>query len=226
MMVDNYNCPECGGTTFILDKKTNTAHRCRCYPRYLFMLGLKTSGIGARFLDKTFENFRAENEVLARIKGKAMSYSENYDKGQGTQPSILFLGNVGTGKTHLAVSVAQVLLGKGIRVKYMGYRTEITKLKQIVVDYAAYTEEMESLKQSECLLIDDMFKGKVTEADVNYCYEIIDYRYTNGLPIIVTSEKTVKELLEIDEAIASRMFEMAADNIITIGDIGNRRLKR
>lgn len=66
------------------------------------------------------------------------------------------------------------------------------------------------------LYIDDLLKGKITESDVNILYEIVNYRYMNKLPLIISTEKSVSALLDFDEAIASRMLEMCRGNIVKL----------
>ena len=46
-------------------------------------------------------------------------------------------------------------------------------------------------------------------SDVNIIFELVNHRYFNNLPVIVSSEKSFEELIEIDEAIGSRLIEMS-----------------
>ena len=68
----------------------------------------------------------------------------------------------------------------------------------------------------EVLLIDDLFKGRVNESDVNIIFEIINYRYLNYLPIIVSSEFTIEKLLTFDEGVGSRIYEICKDYVVEI----------
>ena len=99
----------------------------------------------------------------------------------------------------------------GIGVVYMGYRDVIMRFKQNVMNEEEYNKLMNRYKRAKVLLIDDLFKGSVTKSDVNIVFEIVNFRYFNNLPMIVSSEKDVEELLDIDEAIGSRLIEMAKD---------------
>lgn len=79
---------------------------------------------------------------------------------------------------------------------------------------------------AEILLIDDLFKGKVNETDINIMFEIINHRYINKLPIICSTEYLVEEILSFDEAIGSRIYEMSKDFMFEIkGQENNYRLK-
>lgn len=224
-----WNCDKCGGSTWVEaeGESKNMLKRCECYPRYVFMKNLEVSGIGNAFQRKTLDKFHAETEILDKIKRMVTNYINAYSENcEEKGNSLLLLGSVGSGKTHLGVSAAIELVKQGVGVIYADYRSEIRSLKQSILDKAEYDRRKQRLQSCQCLLIDDLFKGNVTETDIGYIYDIINHRYLEQLPVIVTSEKSVKELMSIDEAVASRMFEMAKGYIITMQGIGNYRLKQ
>ena len=118
------------------------------------------------------------------------------------------MGSVGGGKTHLSLAIANELMKDGIGVVYMGYRESIIKLKQNVMDEENYERLMKRYKNCKVLMIDDLFKGSITPSDINIIFEIINHRYFNNLPMIISTERGRDELLKIDEAIGSRILEM------------------
>ena len=56
---------------------------------------------------------------------------------------------------------------KCVAVIYMGYRDAIVKLKQKIMDSDEYDKLMNTYKNSKVLLVDDLFKGNVTQSDLN-----------------------------------------------------------
>lgn len=96
----------------------------------------------------------------------------------------------------------------------MPYRDVITRIKQNILDKEYYIKEIAKYQRAEILLIDDLYRGKVTESDVNIMFELINYRYLNHLPMIINSEFEIEKLLHFDEAIGSRIYEMCKDFII------------
>ena len=74
---------------------------------------------------------------------------------------------------------------------------------------------LDDIKQVEVLYIDELLK-KYNDTDLKYIIEIINYRYTNNLKTIISSERTIDELLEIDEATFGRVIEKADKFIINI----------
>lgn len=126
----------------------------------------------------------------------------------------MFLGQVGSGKTHLSLAIANKLMDDCVGVVYMSYRDVIMRFKQNVMNEDEYVKLMNRYKKAKVLLIDDLFKGSVTKSDVNIVFEIVNFRYFNNLPVIVSCEKCVEELLDIDEAIGSRLIEMSKDYLM------------
>ena len=63
------------------------------------------------------------------------------------------------------------------------------------------------------------------KVDIQILFKIINYRYVNRLPIIVSSECLSQGLLEVDKAIGSRIIEMARTRTLDIvGEEYNQRL--
>lgn len=77
------------------------------------------------------------------------------------------------------------------------------------------SQYLDDIKSVEVLLIDELLK-KYNDTDLKYIIEIINYRYTSNLKTIITSERTIEELLDIDEATFGRVIEKSGKNIINI----------
>lgn len=98
----------------------------------------------------------------------------------------------------------------------MPYRGVITKIKQNMLDDAYYKKIISKYQTCDVLLMDDLFKGRINDTDINIVFEIINHRYLNHLPVIVSTEFTVEKLLTFDKAIGSRIYEVCKDYIVEI----------
>lgn len=225
-------CELCNGTTWIFVKDADGYERakpCECRERIISKKLLISSGISEEDSKKGFDGFETFNEAaLVNAKNTAALYYQNFGNIENERiNSIMLCGKSGRGKTTLGLAIANSLIGSGVGVRYMPYRDIITALKQqIGGDNYAYNEQMYKLKNARVLFIDDLLKGKVTDSDINIMYEIINHRYLQRKPIIMSTEKSIAELLEFDEAIGSRLIEMSKGYIITFdSSVPNYRLR-
>ncbi|EET88912.1 conserved hypothetical protein [Clostridium carboxidivorans P7] len=224
------NCPICGGKGYIIKHSPDaqdTIAFCKCREMDKLKRMWSFSGIETQKNKLTFKNYNAYNTATEEAKNTAIKYFRSFKQIRNTRKnSIAFLGQVGSGKSHLSIAIGLNLLSKGIPVIYMSYREQILKLKQNILDEEYYEACTRKFKTAQVLIIDDLYKGKLTEADINITFEIINYRYMKNLPIIISSEFTVEKLLYFDESIGSRILEMCKNFTVEIhGKENNYRLK-
>lgn len=217
-----------GWTLIKQEKSADLATACQCQRTSKLKMDWKRAGINIEMSKFSFRNFEKWNKSSKEAKETAMDYYRDFKDVKGKrQNSIMICGQVGSGKTHLSVALGVNLLSKNIKVVYMPYRDTITSIKQNMLDAEYYCKIIAKYKLCELLLIDDLFKGKINESDINIMFEIINYRYLNYLPIIVSSEFTLDKLLKFDQAIGSRIYEMCKSYPIEIEEDrdNNYRLK-
>lgn len=222
---NKYKCKKCKDVTYILTDEG--AVPCSCKDLREAERILSKSGISKEFANKTFDNFDyTRNMQVLNSYNIARQYVKEFkDIKDNRRNSIIFMGSVGGGKSHLSFAIANALMKNGVGVVYMGYRESIMKIKQNVMNMDEYEKIMNRYKKCKVLLIDDLFKGNITSSDINIIFEIVNYRYFNNLSMIISTEKSSRELLEIDEAIGSRILEMTKDyNIELKGQKLNYRI--
>ena len=169
---------------------------------------LGKSGIKKRYLSRSFENFIV-NDVNRKAYEIAKSYvdhwQENKDKGEG----LYFEGTCGTGKTHLAVAIAMKLINQGVPVICKTSIDLLASIKQSYERDSTVNEEdvIEAYNTVDLLVIDDLGKERATEWSVPILYRIINDRYENMLPTVITTNYNTDDL--IDKLNASNDNEMA-----------------
>lgn len=220
-----YECDICRDMEWLLNSE-GQAYPCKCREVKRYRRILEASEISSVFRELTFDNFKERNETVSSAKRTAMRYAHEFESVRGQRNnSIAFLGKPGAGKTHLSIAIANVLMSRMIGVLYMPYREAIIQLKQCIMDEQNYQREMDRYKKAPVLLMDDLYKGKITETDLNIIFEIINHRYLKGLPVIVSSEKLTEDLIDFDEATGSRIIEMCKGRIREFTESGlNYRL--
>lgn len=215
-----YNCPICRDTGWILKPQKNgmdIAVSCECRNKEILHRQWKASGINLENRNRTFTNFEEWNEHSKLAKEVAIAYVKDFSNIRlHRNNSLLLCGQVGSGKTHLALATALNLIDRHNLVVYMSYRDVVTDIKQNMLDAEYYKKKLAKYQRCQVLLIDDLYKGKVTESDLNIMFEIINYRYLNYLPIIISTEYAIDVLLSFDEAIGSRIYEMCKEYIVQI----------
>lgn len=219
---DGFNCSRCRNKGLIAELHYSETYQawseaivvCSCQRSRSAIRRLNNSGLKAIVHKYTFDNYNATTEWQRILKTTAQKFADTFS---GTSGAWFFIGGQsGSGKTHLCTAIAVNAIKAGKSVKYMLWRDEIARLKAAVTDSDEYAERMNELKRPDVLYIDDLFKtGKTdgrtstpTAADINAAFEIINYRYNlpNAITII-SSERTLTELMDIDEAIAGRIAE-------------------
>ena len=222
---DGYNCPICKNkgniarVEMVNDWPTKIYRDCKCMAMRYTIARMKRSGLQNIITDCTFDKYEELDPWHTSVKKRAMDYAGN--------PSGWFFigGQSGAGKSHLCTAICRSFLLRGERVQYMMWVDDAAILKGIVNEGSEYTQQVERFKKAPILYIDDLFKvqndngqnrGKPTSADVRLAFEIINYRVVSKLPTIISSEFTLAELVDIDQAVAGRIAEMAESNAISI----------
>ena len=215
-------CKDVGVIKFTDDQGYESGKDCECTMKKWQLRMLGNSGISKAFREKTLDNYITDNDIRIKVKRAANDYIENFN-----DKSFSILGQVGSGKTHIIIAIANQLLSKGIVVKYAQYGTMINEILAAKNDIIQYNNTTRPYKNARVLLIDDLFKGAITtwngEKKVNnrhteVIFDILNHRYLNNKAIIISSELTPNQLLELDEGIASRILEMSKGYRIIITD--------
>lgn len=235
---DGYNCDICHNKGLIMKAYQTEGgywsaccRECKCMAVRRTIKKMERSGLKNIIRDYTFDKFEAVDPWQQTLKTAAEGYAE--------KPEGWFFigGQSGAGKTHLCTAICRKFLYAGKSVKYMLWRDDIVrlKLKSNTSDLDEYTGIINQYKSVDVLYIDDLFKtgkdqnGNIqlpTSADVNIAFEILNFRYNNPqLMTIISSECTVNEIVDIDEAVGGRILERAKVFNLKPDKAKNYRLK-
>jgi DNA replication protein DnaC len=135
---------------------------------------------------------------LRYVNAHTTNCAELSDKIQDEKCNLFITGNVGSGKTYLACATLGELVFK-TTVKFTYFNTLVNDLMRYHDETAGSL--MSACKKCGVLVIDDMGKENMSDFVVSQIFELVNERYANMKPTIVTSNFTVAEL---EKRLASR----------------------
>lgn len=222
-------CPICAGTGFEIrsrDDGRTFALECECTRKGRGDALLRAARIPKRYDHCSLDAFEVHDESHETALGVAREWVERWP--DRTEQGLLFLGEPGTGKTHLAVGIARDLVRvKGAKVLFYEQR-QLLKDLQATFDGGAGRNEVDVLGpvfDAEVLVLDDLGAGRTTPWARDVMHDLIAHRYNEKLPLIMTSNRDTGEEREarpsdpasaegltlkdrLGEALMSRLYEM------------------
>ena len=153
--------------------------------------------IKKRFLNRTFENFIVTAENIKAYTA-AKEYADNFGYYEKNGKGIYFEGTNGTGKTHLAVAISLQLINSGIPVICKSSIDLLADIKKAYDDSNSISENevIDIYRKVNLLIIDDLGKEQCTPWTVSVLYAILDYRYEDMKPTIITTNYNEEMLIK------------------------------
>lgn len=195
-----YGCPRCDFDNRHSADITVRAGGVLVHTERLLNARLLDTCIPVRFQQATLENWVAGNdEAKARVwnvaTGFVEGFAENYDAGR----CMMLLGQLGTGKTHLATAMLQQVIryfgAQGVRGLYVTAGGIIRSIKetfgsQTKTESQAYAD----LIAPHLLVIDEVGLQNGTDFERQVLFEVINGRYEQLKPTIVVSNLSITDL--------------------------------
>jgi DNA replication protein DnaC len=214
-------CPLCQGTGWkTVSGGLSSGHsvterrvaRCDCQLRARAQSLLAAARIPRRYEHCELTNFEFEGPrgSLTRARMAACRFVEEYPL---DKTGLLFVGNTGRGKTHLAVGIAKVLIReKGVGCVFYDYAD---LLKQIQDSYNPSVQATElgllrPLFTAELLVLDDLGSVRPTEWRWDTVRLILNTRYNESLTTIITTNFADEPAAAVAEPESRRVSESSA----------------
>jgi DNA replication protein DnaC len=157
---------------------------------------LGRAAIPDRFADRRLATYEPACEAAARALGVATAYAENFDEARAKGKCLIFCGDVGTGKTHLAIGIAHAVLEQGRQAVFTSVIRAVRSVKETYAKGAGRTEAqaLRDLVEPDLLILDEVGVQFGSDTEKLILFEVINGRYEASRPTIVISNLAVDAL--------------------------------
>jgi len=211
------NCPHCGGQGY-LRADVPVGHPnfgrleiCVCRQRSvsdkvrerLFSLSHLDELKGLTFNSFKPRSRKGLGEMQAASLEMAFNQAQHYAK--NLTGWLLLRGNYGCGKTHLAAAIANFAVEMGVPTLFLTVPDLLDKLRfSFASEDTTFEDRFDEIRNASLLVLDDFGTQNATEWAQEKLFQIVNYRYINKLPLVVT---TNLGLNEIEARIRSRLAD-------------------
>ena len=156
----------------------------------------------------TFSSFQARGrkglgEMQANSLEMAFNQAQHYAK--NLDGWLLLQGGYGCGKTHLAAAIANFAVEMGVPTLFLTVPDLLDMLRfSYDSDDTTFEERFNEIRNASLLILDDFGTQNATGWAQEKLFQIINYRYINKLPLVVTTNLSLDE---IEARIRSRLAD-------------------
>lgn len=146
-----------------------------------------------------------ENADMTRQLEICWKYVAQWEKAHAQNMGLLFWGAPGTGKTFAASCIANALIGSLTPVMQTSFSRILAEMQ---ADAGRNTTQMlDGLSRFKLLVLDDFGVERQTPYTLQLMYDVIDTRYKNGQPLIVTTNISLQDIKNPANMAHQRIFE-------------------
>ena len=148
--------------------------------------------------EMTFESFEPQGRVgIAERERASLEHAFNHARLFAERPDgwLLLQGGYGCGKTHLAAAIANACVELGIPALFLTVPDLLDSLRFTFNNAEdSFEERFERIRKAPLLILDDFGTQSATEWAREKLFQILNYRYTNRLPMVITTNLGLREI--------------------------------
>jgi len=184
-------CPLCLGMGWrvILREGRELAVRCGCRAERKLQWEVQACRVPARYGHCTVEGFELWNPRDPTLRQARTRTQEFIDHFPTVDRGLMYMGKVGTGKTHLAVAaLREIVTDKGVSGLYVNFLELVQQLQMTFERNGGSREEiLGPVTEADILVLDELGAGKMTEWVRDLLYFVINSRYMTQKVTIFTT---------------------------------------
>jgi DNA replication protein DnaC len=195
-------CPKCSVEEEARREAEKEAERLAAMQRFVER-SLADSRIPRKFSEATLENWVAVSSAEKRALDVARSFVEAFDGRRAK--SLIFYGETGAGKTHLACAVLRALALRGFSAGYTTAADVLMSLRNTWKDAnRTETQLLASYERIDLLVIDEVGRTFGGEKEREQMFNFYDRRYLQDRSTILMSNG---DLSAMEEALGEVVFD-------------------
>jgi DNA replication protein DnaC len=156
----------------------------------------------------TFETFQPHGRRgLGEQQANSLEWAFNHAKQYAGKLEgwLLIMGGYGCGKTHLAAAIANFAVGMGVPALFLTVPDLLDTLRfSYDSEDTTFEERFEQIRAAPLLVLDDFGTQNATGWAQEKLFQIVNYRYINKLPLVVTTNLALDE---VEARIRSRLAD-------------------
>ncbi|MBE3038925.1 MAG: ATP-binding protein, partial [Chloroflexi bacterium] len=156
----------------------------------------------------TFESFKTRGRKgVGELQANSLEWAFNRAKQYAGSLNgwLLLQGGFGCGKTHLAAAIANFVVGLGVPTLFLTVPDLLDTLRfSYDSENTTFEQRFDEIRNAPLLVLDDFGTQNATAWAQEKLFQIVNYRYINKLPLVVT---TNLDLDEIEARIRSRLAD-------------------
>ena len=158
---------------------------------------LQDAGVPLRFRTESFETFEPESPEQRKALEMCRKFCETCRTNRRNGAALFLIGSVGTGKSHLGLSVLIELLAEArFRGRYCSVMRMIREIRDSYRPGSTMGEQelIDHFTAYDLLVVDEVGVQLGTESEKLLLFEIINGRYENYRPTVLISNLNLREL--------------------------------
>jgi DNA replication protein DnaC len=216
-----WHCQKCGDDGFVLDD-AGEAVACECRERRIRISRMDgvSSVIPRKYRGVSFDREPVpslEPTIVREVRRFVDDIEQRLHKGQG----LWFMGDVGTGKTTLAMLVSKAALDHGYSVAIYSVPLLLAQIRDTYDSdpgERSYMDFFRRLVAVDLLHLEDLGTEKRSDWVLEQLYSLVNERYEQERSILVTTNLGLDELEEqIGARTVSRLVEICGDPLPLFG---------